>query len=106
MQRLNSKINFDVLEKLFDDSVCASPTPKFLQNSIIPAFNFQFYSDVNSFSKVSFLYWKKSSVFALTGKNISRMFGIGGGWRSLAFEMLLCVIFGYSRNGRKLNNEN
>ncbi|XP_055823361.1 uncharacterized protein LOC129891904 [Solanum dulcamara] len=27
-KRLSSKINYDVLEKLFDDSVCASPTPK------------------------------------------------------------------------------
>ncbi|KAK4372345.1 hypothetical protein RND71_007729 [Anisodus tanguticus] len=36
-QRLSSKINYDVVDKLFDESVCASPTPKILENSFIPA---------------------------------------------------------------------
>lgn len=54
MQRLSSKINYDVLEKLFDESVCASPYPKFLENSIIPSVTFNFYSDVNSFGRLLF----------------------------------------------------
>ncbi|KAK4372342.1 hypothetical protein RND71_007726 [Anisodus tanguticus] len=36
-KRLSSKINYDVVDKLFDESVCASPTPKILENSFIPA---------------------------------------------------------------------
>lgn len=59
MQRLCSKINYDQLEKLFDDSVCASPTPKFLENPIVPAFNFNFTQISIPLAEYRFLYQKE-----------------------------------------------
>lgn len=81
MQRLSSKINYDVLEKLFDESVCASPSPKFLENSIIHFVTFNFYSDVNSFGRPLFSSFKESSVLTLF-KNKQNLWCLG--WMEIA----------------------